>query len=59
MKVISVIEGEEITRLPCLSMTYNGYELWEMKRGINLVIGCQGQWRAGKKDPQAPGFMGN
>ena len=59
MKVISVIEEEEVTRLPCLSMTLNGYKPWEKKRGINLPIGWQGQWRAGKKDPQAPGLMGN
>ena len=59
MRIISFIEDEEVTRLPCLSMTCNGYELWEMKRGINLVIGCQGQWRAGKKDTQAPWVVGN
>jgi hypothetical protein len=58
MKVISVIEDEDITRLPCLSMTSNGYELREMRRAVNLVIMCQEQWRAGKKDPQAPGIMG-
>ena len=52
MRILAFIEDEEVTRLPCLSMTCNVYELWEMKRGINLVIGCQGQWRAGKKDPQ-------
>ena len=48
MKAISVIEDEEVTRLPCLSMTSNGYELREMRRAVNLLIMCQGQWRAGK-----------
>jgi len=28
-----------------------------MVRVIKLMIGCQGQWRAGKKDPQAPWVM--
>ena len=30
-----------------------------MLRVIKLMIGCQGQWRAGKKDPQAPWVVGS
>ena len=30
-----------------------------MVRVIKLMIGCQGQWRAGKKDPQAPWVVGS
>ena len=28
-----MIEDEEVTHLPCLPMTCNGYEVWEMKLG--------------------------
>jgi hypothetical protein len=29
-----------------------------MEREINLLIGFQGQWRAGRKDPQASWTLG-
>jgi len=30
-----------------------------MERGIKLLIGFQGQWRAGRKDPQASWVVGD
>jgi len=53
MKILAFVVDEEVTRLPRLCMTYVGYGPLEKVRVIKLVIGCQGQWRAGKKDTQA------
>ena len=43
----------------CPFMAWIGYEPLKVEIVIMILIGYQWQWRAGKKDPQAPGFMGS
>ena len=58
MRILAFIEDEDVTRLPC-PYPGVGYKPLRARKAIKLKIAHQVQWRAGKKDSQTLGYVGN
>jgi len=58
MRILAFIEDEDVTRLPC-PYPGGGYKPLRARKAIKLKIAHQVQWRAGKKDCQILGYVGN